>query len=218
MGGTGAANDPQLYDQMHERREGTPLVRKAPFEHVVTPRGSNGAPEWDTVWVRRLHLLRHAKSSWDDDALRDRDRPLAPRGRRASKRIASWARKHDVRPQLVVSSSAVRARETLRGVLPGLGEPEVWIEVALYAASAETLLERVHALPDEAEEAMLIGHNPGLGDLLLLLAAPGELRERAEAKVPTGALATLEADIERWADLEPGGAQVVSFVVPRQLK
>lgn len=163
-------------------------------------------------------MLRHAKSSWDDEALRDRDRPLAPRGRRATKRIATWAREHDVRPQLVVSSSAVRARETLQGVLPDLGEPEVWIEVALYAGSAETLLERVQALPDEAEEAMLVGHNPGLGDLLLLLAEPGELRQRAEAKVPTGALATLEADIERWADLEPGGARVVSFVVPRQLK
>src|SRR5215471_15136681 len=168
--------------------------------------------------MRRLHLLRHAKSSWDDDTLRDRERPLAPRGRRATRRIARWARKHDVRPQLVVSSSAVRARQTLQGVLPGLGEPEIWIELALYAASAETLLERVHALPDEAEEAMLVGHNPGLGDLLLLLAEPGELRERAEAKVPTGALATLEADIESWADLEPGGARLVSFVVPRQLK
>jgi phosphohistidine phosphatase len=112
----------------------------------------------------------------------------------------------------------VRARETLQGVRPGLGDPEVWIELALYAASAETLLERIRALPDEAEKAMLVGHNPGLGDLLLLLAAPGQLRERAEAKVPTGALATLEADIERWVDLEPGGARVVSFVVPRELK
>ena len=168
--------------------------------------------------MRRLHLLRHAKSSWDDGALRDRERPLAPRGRRATRRIARWAGSHDVRPQLVVSSSAVRARETLQGVLPGLGEPEVWIELALYAASAETLLERVRALPDEAEEAMLVGHNPGLGDLLLLLAEPGELRDRAEAKVPTGALATLEADIERWADLEPGSARVASFVVPKQLK
>jgi phosphohistidine phosphatase len=168
--------------------------------------------------VRRLHLLRHAKSSWDDQALRDRDRPLAPRGRRATKRIARWARKHDVRPQLVVSSSAVRARETLQGVLPGLGEPEVWTEVALYAASVETLLERVQALPDEANEAMFVGHNPGLGELLLLLAGPGELRERAEAKVPAGALATLEADVERWAELEPGGMRLVSFVVPRELK
>jgi phosphohistidine phosphatase len=168
--------------------------------------------------VRRLYLLRHAKSSWDDDTLRDRDRPLAPRGRRATKRIARWARKHDVRPQLVVSSSAVRARETLQGVLPGLGQPEVWFEVALYAASAETLLGRVRALPDEAEQAMFVGHNPGLGDLLLLLAGPGDLRKRAETKLPTGALATLEADVERWADLEPGGARVVSLVVPRQLK
>jgi phosphohistidine phosphatase len=169
------------------------------------------------VEVRRLHLLRHAKSSRDDPTLSDRDRPLAPRGRRATKRIARWARKHDVRPQLVVSSSAVRARETLQGVLPGLGEPEVWFEIALYAARAETLLERVRALPDEVEEVMLVGHNPGLVDLLLLLAEPGDLRERAEAKVPTGALATLEADIARWVELRPGGARLVAFVVPREL-
>jgi phosphohistidine phosphatase len=163
-------------------------------------------------------LLRHAKSSRDDRALRDRDRPLAPRGRKATTRLARWARKHDVRPQLVVSSSAVRARETLAGVLPGLGEPEVWTEVALYGASAETLLGRVRALPDEADEAMLVGHNPGLANLLLLIAKPGELRDRAEAKMPTGALATLEADIRSWSELEPGGAELVSFVVPRELK
>ena len=168
--------------------------------------------------VRQLHLLRHAKSSWDDGALSDRDRPLAPRGRRAATRIARWAREHDVRPQLVVTSSAARAQETLQGVLPGLGEPEVWIEVTLYAASAETLLHRVRALPDEAEEAMLVGHNPGLGDLVLQLAEPGKLRKRAEAKVPTGALATLEANIASWSELEPGGARLVAFVVPRELK
>jgi phosphohistidine phosphatase len=112
----------------------------------------------------------------------------------------------------------VRAQETLQGVLPGLGEPEVWTEVALYAASAETLLDRVRALPDEAEEAMLVGHNPGVADLVLLLAEPGELRERVAAKVPTGALATLEADIASWSELEPGSARLVEFVVPRELK
>jgi phosphohistidine phosphatase len=168
--------------------------------------------------VRRLLLLRHAKSSWDDGTLQDRDRPLAPRGRRATKRIARWAQEHDVRPQLVVCSSAVRARETLNGVIAGLGDPEVWTESTLYAAGVETLLERVRALPEAVEEAMLVGHNPGLADLLLLLAEPGELRRRAEAKVPTGALATLEADITTWSELEPGGARLVSFVVPRELK
>ena len=167
--------------------------------------------------MRRLHLLRHAKSSWDDPGLRDRDRPLAPRGRKATKRIARWAAEHEVRPQLVVSSSAVRARETLQGVLAGLGEPDVWIEPTLYAASAQTLLARAWALPDEVDEAMLVGHNPGLGDLLLLLAEPGELRERAEAKVPTGALATLETDVASWSELEPGAAHLVAFVVPRDL-
>jgi phosphohistidine phosphatase len=168
--------------------------------------------------MRRLHLLRHAKSSWDDQSLRDRDRPLAPRGRKATTRIARWARKHDVRPQLVVSSSALRARETVLGVLPGLGEPDVWTEVALYGAGAETLLARVRALPDEAEEAMLVGHNPGLAGLVLLLAEPGDLRDRADAKFPTGALATLDADIESWSELEPGGARLAEFVVPRELE
>jgi phosphohistidine phosphatase len=79
-------------------------------------------------------MLRHAKSAWDDPALRDCDRPLAPRGRKAAKRVARWAKKHAVNPQLVVCSSAVRAQQTLQRVLPSLGEPDVWVEVTLYAA------------------------------------------------------------------------------------
>jgi phosphohistidine phosphatase len=124
---------------------------------------------------------------------------------------------HCVRPQLVVCSTAVRAQQTLQRVLPGLGEPAVWVEVTLYAAGAETLLARVRALPDEVDEAMIVGHNPGLMELLLLLAAPGPLRERARGNVPTGALAELEADVERWADISPGEAQLTEFVLPREL-
>jgi phosphohistidine phosphatase len=168
--------------------------------------------------MHRLHLLRHAKSSWDDPMLADRDRPLAPRGRKAAKRIAGWAASHDVRPQVVACSSAVRARQTLEHVLPGLGEPEVLTEVSLYAASAETLLKHVHALPDEVEEAMLIGHNPGIQELVLVLAEQGELRDRAAAKLPTGALATLEADVGGWAKIQPGQMRLSSFVVPRELR
>jgi phosphohistidine phosphatase len=168
--------------------------------------------------TRRLHLLRHAKSSWDDSTLADAERPLAPRGRKAAKRIAGWAAGHDVRPQVVACSSAVRARQTLQRVLPGLGQPEVWTEESLYAASAETLLARIQALPDEVEEAMLIGHNPGLQELVLLLAERGELRDRAAAKLPTGALATLEADVRGWANIEPGQMRLSSFVVPRDLR
>ena len=103
-------------------------------------------------------------------------------------------------------------------VLPALGEPEVWIEVTLYAAGAETLLARIRTLPDEADEVMLVGHNPGLMDVLLLLAAPGKLRERASVNVPAGTLAALEADVVRWADVAPGEARLTEFVVPRELR
>src|SRR6476646_7263005 len=176
--------------------EHTSSIAFAPFD-----RDAGGAT---LLAVRRLYLLRHAKSSWDNEALRDRDRPLAPRGLRAARRIARYAGKHDVRPQLVVSSSAVRARETLQGVLPGLGKPEVWIEVTLYAASAETLLERVRALPDEAETAMLVGHSPGIGDLLLLLSAPGELRALGRARAGRRSDRVLRRAAR--AEVEGGGA------------
>jgi phosphohistidine phosphatase len=168
--------------------------------------------------VKRLFLLRHAKSAWDDRALHDRDRPLAPRGRKAAKRVARWAKKHSVSPQLVVCSSAVRARQTMQRMLPSLGKPQVWVEVTLYSAGAETLLARIQALPDEVDEVMLVGHNPGLMEVLLLLAAPGQLRERAAVNVPTGALAELEVDVVRWADVSPGTARLTQFVVPRELK
>ncbi|HKY24286.1 MAG TPA: histidine phosphatase family protein [Gaiella sp.] len=167
--------------------------------------------------MKRLLLLRHAKSSWDDAALRDRDRPLAPRGRKAAKRMGRWAEKNRIRPQLVLCSSAVRARETLQRMLPCLGEPDVWVEVTLYAAAAETLLARVQALPDDVDEAMLVGHNPGVEDLALLLAQPGSNRDRARVKVPTGALLELEADVTRWRDMDPGKARLIRFVVPREL-
>jgi phosphohistidine phosphatase len=166
----------------------------------------------------RLHLLRHAKSSWRDSTLADAERPLAPRGSKAAKRVARWAAEHDVRPQLVVCSSAVRARQTLQRVLPGLGRPEISTEDRLYGASTELLLARVQALPDEVEEAMLIGHNPGMQSLVLLLAEPGELRDRAATKVPTGALATLEADVSGWAEVKAGQMRLASYVVPRDLK
>lgn len=168
--------------------------------------------------MKRLVLLRHAKSSWDDPTLRDRDRPLAPRGRKAAKRMGRWARKHEIRPQLVVCSSAVRARETLTRMLPSLGEPDVWIEVTLYAASAETLLARVRSLPDEVDDAMLVGHNPGLMDLVMLLAGPGPQRDRASVNVPTGALAVLETGVRRWSSVSAGTASLTTFVVPRDLR
>ena len=166
--------------------------------------------------MRRLHVLRHAKSAWDDHGLPDHERPLAPRGQRDLPRLAAWLDEHGVRPRLIACSTAVRARQTLEGVRPSLGEPEVLLEPSLYLASPGALLDRVRSLPD-VTEAMLVGHNPGLQLLAALLASASPERDRIAAKLPTGALVTLELDVERWADVDAGVARVTALVLPREL-
>jgi len=162
--------------------------------------------------TRRLYLLRHAKSSRDDPRLDDHERPLAPRGRRAALATARWIEESGVRPDLVLCSSAARARATLDRVLPALGDPRVLVERGLYHASANGLLGRVRALPDEAAAVMLVGHNPGLHELACLLAPPGP------ATFPTGALATLEAGVASWSALAGGSATLTALVRPRTLR
>jgi phosphohistidine phosphatase len=167
--------------------------------------------------MKRLHVFRHAKSSWDDPALADRDRPLAPRGRKAAKAMARWAEAHELRVDLVVCSPALRATQTLDRVVDALGSPEVAIEEGVYHAWAEQLLARVQALPPAVDDAMLVGHNPGLHELCLLLARPGGERERLEENLPTGALATLELDVDEWSASAAGCAELTKLVLPRDL-
>ena len=167
--------------------------------------------------TRRLHLLRHAKSSWDDASLPDHARPLSPRGMTAAERMRRRLEDGDVRPGIVVCSTAMRARDTLERVLSSLGEPRVLVEDALYHTGAETLLERVRAVPDDVREVMLVGHNPGLEDLIELLAVPGALTNEVAEKFPTGALATLESDAGRWCELQPRSMSLTGLVLPRLL-
>jgi len=150
--------------------------------------------------MKRLYLLRHAKSSWDDPELADHERPLSARGRRAADAIGDHMREHGIQPQLVLCSSSARTRETLARI--GLsGE----VERDLYGASASELLARVRELSPRLESVLLIGHNPGMHDLALgLTGAPG--------KYPTGALATIE--LAGWT-AESG--RMIDFVRPREL-
>jgi phosphohistidine phosphatase len=134
---------------------------------------------------------------------------LAPRGRRDAKRIAKHLVRLEIAPELVLCSSAERTRETLELVRPALGATStVRLEAELYAASAEELLERIRAVPEVAS-VMLIGHNPGLQHLALLLASAGAELGRLEAKFPTAALATLRLANTAWRELSRGlGVQV----------
>jgi len=168
--------------------------------------------------LKTLTLLRHAKSAWDDPVERDFDRPLNGRGRRAATRIGQWLREHNAAFELVRASPALRVRQTIEGIEDGLGRTlGVVFDTRIYMASAATLLELVQGF-DVASKALLIGHNPGLEDLLLLLTPPADpLRAEAEAKYPTATIAVLELPVERWSDVAEGSATLRDFVRPRDL-
>jgi len=161
--------------------------------------------------VRTLWLLRHAKSSWDDPAVADHERPLAPRGRKAAKRMRRWASEHRVQPEIVLCSSAVRARATLELVLPALRSPQVEVESRLYHTSADALLERLRELPAGVDSMLLVGHNPGCHGLACLLAPPGP------DAFPTAALAELRLEIDEWPETRPGCGLLQQLVLPRSL-
>jgi phosphohistidine phosphatase len=169
--------------------------------------------------VKRLWLLRHAKSSWDQPDLPDRLRPLAPRGIRAAKAMARHLRATAVAPDLVLCSPARRALQTWEGVAPGV-PPDTAVEIdeAIYHAEGDELLARLREVPSAIGSVLLVGHNPGLQDLAVDLVGSGDvgLRERLPTKFPTGALATLDVPGE-WHDLTWDVASLLAFIVPREL-
>jgi phosphohistidine phosphatase len=165
---------------------------------------------------KQLFVLRHAKSSWDDPGLADHDRPLAPRGRRSVGAIAAHVSAAGIAPELVLCSSARRARETLEGIAVG---GEHVIEPDLYGASCEEVLERLHRVPEAIGSVMLVGHNPTLQALVLRLAdddADGSSLVDVRRKFPTGALATL-IFYGAWAELSPRSARLTAYVRPKSL-
>lgn len=169
---------------------------------------------------RRIYLLRHAKSAWDEPDTGDHDRGLAPRGRQAAERMAAWCRAERIAPALVLCSTARRTRETLARLLPHLaGTARIEFEEGLYLAGADELLRRLRRVEDPLRSVMLIGHNPGMHELALTLADAGDpaALQRLRGKYPTGALAEIAFAAERWRDIAPGRGRLVRFVVPREL-
>jgi phosphohistidine phosphatase len=168
---------------------------------------------------KQLYVLRHAKSSWDDPGLDDRERPLAPRGRRAVELLGDHMRAAAIEPSLVLCSTARRTRETLAGVAPAGVHS---IEPELYGATAGVLLERLRRVAEPTPSVMVIGHNPAMQILVLRLAAPeigegddGDL-ELVRRKFPTGGLATLTFE-GPWRELSPGGARLTALIRPKHL-
>lgn len=167
--------------------------------------------------MKTLHLLRHAKSSWDNPTLDDHNRPLAARGRKAAGLVASYIARHGIHVDLVLCSSAVRARQTFELILPVLDGPlYIHLGPELYTANAADLLRLIQVVGEEVPGVLMVGHNPALEELTDLLAGDGEPRalEDLRRKFPTAALATLTTGVA-WSELGPGMAYLESFVLPR---
>lgn len=168
---------------------------------------------------RHLLLTRHAKSSWGEPSLADRDRPLAPRGVKALSKMHDHLRAATTpRPDLVLCSPARRTIDTLAGIQPALTDA-VRIQSAddIYGAGVADLIGLLRTITTEIRCAMVVGHNPGLQDLALALVGVGDrnARDQLWEKFPTGAIATISFEVP-WAALAPGVGQLEELFMPRR--
>lgn len=167
--------------------------------------------------MKILGILRHAKSDWTDIGLSDFDRGLNARGRKGAALMGQHIAGRGIRWDAAIASPAARVQETLAA--SGLGCDFAYDE-ALYLADTGTLMDKLRALPPNAESALLAGHNPGLHELVFTLVGPdseNELFDAAAEKFPTAAFAVLELDIADWADIGRGCGRLVHLARPRDL-
>lgn len=161
--------------------------------------------------LRTLLLLRHAKSDYPD-GVADHDRPLAPRGIREAGLAGDWLRANVTTVDAVLCSTSTRTRQTLART--GINAPTRYAE-RLYGAAPGTVIEEINTVGDEVKTLLVVGHEPTMSGLALVLAgADGTVAERIAAKFPTSAIAVLAVPCG-WEDLEPGAAALVGFEVPR---
>lgn len=170
--------------------------------------------------MKTLILLRHAKSSWAEPGIDDHDRPLNARGKASAPVVASWLERRRLLPAVILCSSAVRTRETverMRKTVPALPVPDICPN--LYHAGPDAMLRTVHALPDDASTAMLVGHEPGISAFAHLIddGAVDPALRRAFAHFPTAAAAVFRLDAGQWSALRPMAARFTDFVAPREL-
>lgn len=172
--------------------------------------------------MRHLYLLRHAKSAWDAPGRNDKERPLAPRGRKACRQLGRFLAELDPRPDQVLCSTAVRARQTWEGcVAAGHLDWPVTFRDDLYMAAAEQMLRLVRQLPGTVKAVLLVGHNPGMEAFARALAGHGSDTDaiaRLSEKYPTGGFAAFAIPTGSWSSLDLGGARLTAFETPKRLE
>jgi phosphohistidine phosphatase len=171
--------------------------------------------------MRRLLLLRHAKSSWSEPGASDHERPLNRRGQEAAPRIGAYLARHKLIPDRVLVSTARRTRETwdLVAAEAPAAPPPTFTE-RLYDATSRVLIEVFRDAAPEVKSLLVVGHNPGLQEVAQALIASGDLddRERLREKLPTGGLVVIDFAIADWSKLHTRSGRLERFVVPRMLE
>ena len=168
--------------------------------------------------MKSLTILRHAKSSWDDP-VDDFDRSLNARGRKAAVMVGEELKRRGAKFDCVIASPAKRVRQTLDQLAEGYGAPlDVHFDPRIYLASEDNLLDLVRGIPDDVRSALIVGHNPGLHHLVLLLTREDDvLRQRIAEKYPTAAAATIGLPAKRWSEVEPASGELSALILPRDL-
>ncbi len=167
--------------------------------------------------MKTLGLLRHAKSDWDDLAKRDFDRGLNDRGRKGAALIGAHIARHGVKFDRLLASPAERVRQTLATSLPDM-EPE--FDQRLYLASSDTLMDVLREKGGDADAVLVVGHNPGLQELLFELVPPAAedaMFDDLSSKYPTATFAVFTLDIDDWSELDEDCGRLVHFKRPRDL-
>ena len=171
--------------------------------------------------MKTLGLYRHAKSDWNDARARDFDRPLNARGRKGAVAMARHMQSLDLAWDRVIASPAVRVAETIE---MGTAALDITIPVnwdrRIYLASSATLLDLIREIEGDPASVLMVGHNPGLEDLIFDLVpddGSSPLRDLVEEKFPTATLAILEIDVMQWSDVEMGTARLTHLKRPRDL-
>lgn len=162
--------------------------------------------------MKRLYVIRHAKSSWSDPALGDFERPLNKRGKRDAPFMGARLKEDGAKPDMIVSSPARRAVKTARAIAKALGFPagKIVEEMAVYEASLYDLLAVVRKIPDTCGEVIMVGHNPGFSDLA------GYLVSDSNVYMPTCAVLCVDLDVDSWARVTDGPGRTVSYDYPKK--
>lgn len=162
--------------------------------------------------MKNLVIIRHAKSSWDDPALADLERPLNTRGKRDAPIMGQVLRDRAPPPDLIIGSPAKRARKTARLIAAAVGYPEerITIDRHLYMQGVTALLNAISGLPEPAHTVFLVGHNPDLTTLV------STLTEEDIGTLPTCGVASVEFAVETWAAAGPGVGRLMFFDYPKR--